>query len=141
MSKPRWTREATDSPPPVLYFPPMGLTTVSVELYDPRVDGPGHPCELLVDSGAVYSVVPESVLRAMGITPTRTMRFSLADGQVIERAVGEVGLRFGGAQATSPVVFGETEDVFLFGAVTLETLALVLDPFKRELRPARLMLV
>ncbi len=77
----------------------------------------------------------------MGIAPTRTMKFSLADGQVIERAVGEVGFRFGGAQATSPVVFGEADDVFLLGAVTLKILALVLDPFKRELRPARLMLV
>jgi hypothetical protein len=40
--------------------------------------------------------------------------------------------------ATSPVVFGEAEDVYLLGAVTLETLGFVLDPFRRELRPLRM---
>ena len=91
----------------------MGITNVSVELNNPRTGQPGKPYEFLVDSGVVYSVVPSGVLDPMGIAPTRRMRFSL---------------------------FGEADDVFLLGAVTLETLALVLDPFKRELRPARLML-
>ena len=118
----------------------MGITFVSVDLYNPRRDEPGRAWQFLVDSGAVYSVAPAAVLTALGISPTRTLKFVLADGQVIERAVGEAGFRFGGDQATSPVVFGETDNVFLLGAVTLETLALVLDPFKRELRPARLML-
>ena len=118
----------------------MGITTVSVEVYNPRRDEPAQPHDFMFDSGAVYSVMPASILAALGVAATRTMRFGLADGQVVERSVGEVGFRFAGSQATSPVVFGEVDDVFLLGAVTLETLALVLDPFKRELRPSRLML-
>ena len=41
----------------------------------------------------------------------------------------------------SPVVFSTADDVYLLGAVTLETFGLVLDPFRRELRPMRMMLV
>jgi len=119
----------------------MGITYVSVELYNPRQDKAGQPHKLLVDSGATFSVVPEEILKTLDVSPTRTQQFVLADGQMIERPVGEVGFRLGGAQATSPVIFGAVADVFLLGAVTLETLCLVLDPFKRELRPAKLMLM
>lgn len=118
----------------------MGLTYVDVDLYNPRDGGAAKCRSFLVDSGAVYSVVPASDLREIGIQPTRRERFTLANGESIERDVGEVGFRFQGRAATSPVVFGEAADVFLLGAVTLETLGYVLDPFRRELRPLRMML-
>ena len=118
----------------------MGLTYVDVGLYDPRQGGAGPVCSFFVDSGAVYSVAPASVLALMSIAPSRRESFTLANGERVERGVGEVGFRFQGRGATSPVVFGEAEDVFLLGAVTLETLGYVLDPFRRELRPLRMML-
>ena len=118
----------------------MGLTYVDVELYDPRRDGSGRICSFLVDSGAVYSVAPAGVLAQMGAAVSRREHFTLANGERVERGVGEVGFRFQGRGATSPVVFGDAEDVFLLGAVTLETLGYVLDPFRRELRPLRMML-
>jgi len=118
----------------------MGLTYVDVELFDPRRGTGDRRCSFLVDSGAVYSLVPTSVLTSLGIAPSRSERFTLANGEQVEREVGEVGFRFQGRQATSPVVFGEAEDVYLLGAVTLETLGYVLDPFRRELRPLRMML-
>jgi predicted aspartyl protease len=93
-----------------------------------------------VDSGAVYSVAPTAVLTELGVRPMRQERFTLANGEAVERSVGEVGFRLGDRAATSPVVFGEAEDVHLLGAVTLETLGFVLDPFRRELRPLRMML-
>ena len=37
----------------------------------------------------------------------------------------------------TPVVLGEKEDENLLGIVTLEIFGLILDPFKRELRPIR----
>jgi hypothetical protein len=37
----------------------------------------------------------------------------------------------------SPVVLGESEDENILGVVTLEIFGLVLDPFRRELRPIR----
>jgi hypothetical protein len=46
----------------------------------------------------------------------------------------------GGQTATSPVVLGGPGDAALLGAVTLETLGLMLNPLSRELLPMRLML-
>jgi hypothetical protein len=45
-----------------------------------------------------------------------------------------------GRAATSPVVLGGPTDAPLLGAVTLETLGLMVNPLTRELLPMRLML-
>jgi len=45
-----------------------------------------------------------------------------------------------GRAATSPVVLGGPDDAPLLGAVTLETLGLMVNPLTRELLPMRLML-
>ncbi len=113
----------------------MGLTCVDVELYNRRNGRKGKACSFLIDSGAVYSVVPASILKTLNIKPQREDTFTLANGERAARGVGEIGFRFQGREATCPVVFGEAKDVFLLGAVTLETLGYVLDPFRRELRP------
>src|SRR5438477_7252564 len=113
----------------------MGITYVKVELYNPRRDGEAVARDFLVDSGATYSVVPENTLAALGIEPQRRQHFTLANGEALERAIGEAGFRYQDRAATSPVVFGEADDVYLLGAVTLETLGYVLDPFRRELIP------
>jgi hypothetical protein len=45
------------------------------------------------------------------------------------------------AEATSPVILGERNDMALLGAVTLESLGLVLNPLERTLAPmSRLLL-
>jgi predicted aspartyl protease len=94
----------------------------------------------MVDSGALYSVLPEKTWRALRLTPLRTADFVLADGTVITRRVSECRFEIGGQAATSPVVLGEGDDGPLLGAVTLETLGLMLNPLNRELVPMRLML-
>ena len=91
---------------------------------------------MLVDSGAILSVAPASELRKLGIEPEKTERFSLADGSFVTREVGIARFEVAGA----PVIFGEPGDAWLLGALSLESLGLLLDPFKRELRPMRLVL-
>ncbi|MFN2425903.1 MAG: retroviral-like aspartic protease family protein [Candidatus Binatia bacterium] len=97
--------------------------------------------EMLVDSGAVWSLLPTADWRALGLKPQRKYRFALADGTVIERSVSDCRFNYEGDEAPSPVILGEDEDVALLGAVTLESLALVLNPMKRTLHPMRLMLM
>jgi len=63
-----------------------------------------------VDSGAQYSLVPASVLRRLGIKPTRTKSFILADGSEIKRSLGEALFHLSGEQGTSPVIFGGEDD-------------------------------
>jgi predicted aspartyl protease len=94
----------------------------------------------LVDSGAVYSVLRRSDWRALGLKPSRELDFVLADGTALTRGVSECTFELEGRRATSPVVLGETEDEALLGAVTLETLGLMLNPLSRTLQPMRMVL-
>jgi len=94
----------------------------------------------LVDTGAVYTVLPADIWRALGLTGDRVAEFTLADGTTIRRQVSECRVQVGGHSATSPVVLGGPDDAPLLGAVTLETLGLMVNPLTRELLPMRLML-
>jgi clan AA aspartic protease len=94
----------------------------------------------LVDTGAVYTVLPKNVWRTLGLTGDRVAEFTLADGTTIRRDVSECRVQVEGQTATSPVVLGGPDDAPLLGAVTLETLGLMVNPLTRELLPMRLML-
>lgn len=94
--------------------------------------------KLLVDSGAIYSVLPEDVWRGLHLEPSRDVEFTLADGTTITRGVSECRFEISGRAATSPVVLGKERDGALLGAVTLETLGVMLNPLNRELLPMRL---
>jgi clan AA aspartic protease len=100
----------------------------------------GVEVRLLVDTGAVYSVLPHEVWQALKLQPMDRADFTLADGSVITRDVSECRFEIQGKAATSPVVLGEAGEGPLLGAVTLETLGLMLNPLTREIRPMRLML-
>jgi len=62
----------------------------------------------------------------------------LADGTPIERGVSECRFEIREHTATSPVVLGEGHDGALLGAVTLETLGLMLNPLTREILPMQM---
>jgi clan AA aspartic protease len=98
------------------------------------------PVRFLVDTGAVFTVLPETVWRAIGLKAERVAEFTLADGTAIRRDVSECRIQVEGRAATSPVVLGGATDAPLLGAVTLETLGLMVNPLTRELLPMRLML-
>jgi len=94
----------------------------------------------LVDSGAVYSVVPATTLKRLGIRPHRSRTFILADGSEITRQIGDAIFVINGERGASPVIFGEADDTALLGTVSLESLGLILDPMKRVLRPLPMVL-
>ena len=87
---------------------------------------------MLVDSGATFSVAPTSVLKQLGIKPIRKQIFLLANGEEIEKSIGEAKFSLGKEEWTAPVVFGN-ETVWLLGAITLEHMGLILDPINRKL--------
>ncbi len=124
----------------VLYLPDMGLTYVHARLRRSEGRGPSRDVRFLVDSGAIYSVLPAEIWRALRLKPTRQVEFTLADGTAISRGVSECRFEIRGQSATSPVVLGEDDDGALLGAVTLETLGLMLNPLTREVLPMRMAL-
>ena len=118
----------------------MGVTHVPGRVRRRDDRGPVVPVRFLVDSGAIYSVLPEDVWRRLRLRPVRTAEFTLADGSTITRGVSECTFDVAGVAGTSPVVLGEAAEGPLLGAVTLETLGLMLNPLTRELLPMRLVL-
>ncbi len=116
------------------------MGTVYVDARISREGGEARTVRFLVDSGAGYSVVPWDDWRAIGLHPTRSLDFVLADGTVIQRHVGHCFFDYEGIVAPSPVVLGEIGDAALLGTITLENLGLVLNPFERTLRPMRMRL-
>ena len=88
---------------------------------------------LLVDSGAVYSLLPKRVWKRLGLRPIRTVDFRLADGSVVERDLSQAEFFIGDRHATSQVVLGNDSDSALLGVVSLETLGFALNPRTRKL--------
>ena len=115
----------------------MGLTFIQATVSDSR--GRKRSLRFLVDSGTSYAVLPEKVWKALGLRPKRELTFTLADGTELPRKVSECLIRYNGLEGHTPVILGERGDQPLLGAVTLEILGLVLNPFTRTLHPMKLM--
>ena len=94
----------------------------------------------LVDTGAFYTLLPSNILAELGITPTRTRTFNVADGRSVEMPFGEAMVEYGGEEVSTYVVFGPDNARPLLGAYTLEALALQVDPLRGELIQAELTL-
>lgn len=90
-----------------------------------------------IDSGATYSLVPSSILRSLGLEPYSEVSIQLSDGHMLRRKVGGAYSEYHGEGGVVPVLFGEEGEEPLLGVVTLKALRLVLNPFKRELFPQR----
>ena len=118
----------------------MGLTVLDVEVGNPASPEIAERIEFLIDSGAVYSVVPSEILNKLGIRPLAEQTFRLADGTKITRKKGGAFFKYGERIGVADVIFGEEGDHVLLGAFTLEALGLALDPLRRELHPLPMIL-
>ncbi len=118
----------------------MGITTAILRVREHRKAAKFAGVEFLVDSGAVYSVVPEKVLDELDIEPYKEIRFLLADGTTLKRRVSSAYFEFDGEGGPVPVLHGEEGDSALFGAITLGSIGLVLNPFTRTLHPMRMLM-
>lgn len=118
----------------------MGLTYLEVEIANPANPEVTKKVEFLIDSGAIYSVVPAPILERLGIRPLTEQEFRLADGSKIARKKGVALFKFGERIGGADVIFGQEGDSVLLGMFTLEALGLALDPLRRELKPLPMVL-
>ena len=92
-----------------------------------------EPVQALVDSGATYNILPAPLLRRLGVRPTESGSFILADGRRIQRDMGQTWVRLEGREYIAPVVFGGANTQPIVGAVTLEIFRLGIDPVAERL--------
>lgn len=112
----------------------MALTHLHISFASPAHPKRKVTREFLIDSGATYSVIPRKDLEKLGIRPHSKRSFILANGEHVEREIGGALFEYQGYKGEAPVIFGEKGDSVLLGAVTLESLGLILDPLRRELK-------
>lgn len=118
----------------------LGFVRVRFSIYNPLYQEKALEVSEIVDTGAIYSVIPRKVLEELGIKPLERRRFR-AFGGYIERDVGEVGIELMGRRRTVTVIFGEAEDLVVLGITALEAFGLELDPVRGILKEAELLLL
>jgi predicted aspartyl protease len=90
-----------------------------------------------VDTGALYSFVPEDYLQRIGVEPSATRALVLADGRQETRLLGFCDLQVEGLEGSipCPVVFAPKGSLFLLGATALENFGVEVDPINKRLKP------
>lgn len=93
------------------------------------------PFSGLVDTGSTLTALPEGLLRSLGIVPNRRAGFELGDERVVEYGIGHAVIRYVGLSVGNPVAFIPDDASPVIGAVTLESLGLMVDPVSSHLIP------
>lgn len=104
----------------------MGTFHVDIGVGHP-LGGDFLPVSALVDTGSTHSVMPESLLASLRLAPLQRRTYRIADGNFIQRDVGEARFRINKEERTCTVIFGP-EGQYLLGATTLEVFDLMVDP-------------
>jgi clan AA aspartic protease len=112
----------------------MGAFHVTVEIGDPA-GVRFERLEVLVDTGATYTMVPRDVLDRLGVRPEEDWPFVLADGRQVDLGVAWVRLRLDGRTHPTIAAFGDPGTEPLLGVFTLEGFRLAADPVNRRLVP------
>lgn len=93
--------------------------------------------EFWVDTGALYSFIPEDYLERIGIEPTAKRNPILADGRQDTRLLGFCDFEIEGFEGRlpCPVIFAPKGSLFLLGATALENFGVEVDPIQKKLKP------
>jgi predicted aspartyl protease len=93
--------------------------------------------EFWIDTGALYSFVPEDYLERIGIEPTAKRNLILADGRQNTRLLGfcDFEIEDFEGRLPCPVIFAPKGSLFLLGATALENFGVEVDPIQKKLKP------
>ena len=117
----------------------MGTFSTHVRVASPQDRAQSREIELLVDTGATLTKLPEDLLVELHIDPQFSVPSLTSDNREVIRRVGVAWLSINGRSGTVPVAFGSRGEHVLLGATTLEILGLLVDPVERKLIPRLLL--
>jgi predicted aspartyl protease len=115
----------------------MGMFQIKAKVTNPRDTQKFFEENFWVDTGALYSFVPEGRLKEIGLEPIRSRELILADGRRVRRLLSEALFTLPdlNESLTCPVVFGPEGSLYLLGATALENFGVDADPTERKLKP------
>ncbi len=97
--------------------------------------GPFTSSDVLVDTGATYTLLPRAVIAPLGVRPQEREAFILADGRTVERDIAIVVVKLDGRIRPTVCIIDDEAPNALLGAVTLEEFGLA-AAVNRRLIPA-----
>ncbi len=112
----------------------MGLFNVAARLAGPT--GHTEAVDLLVDTGATFLVVPQTLADRLELRPTRTCPIQTAGGREETWPLAEVRLTLNGDEVNTRCLIAPG-GAALLGAVALESLLLGVDPIAKRLIPVK----
>jgi len=113
----------------------VGIGYARVRISNLADPAKGFEDDFLIDAGSLYSFAPRQRLLGIGVTPTGTKTLRLADGSPVQRDIGDVFFEIGPERRAAPVIFGGPTDEKILGVLSLEALALKVNPVTRSLEP------
>ena len=119
----------------------MGFVKTKVRVANSSNLSRSAELELLVDTGATFTLIPRAVFRAIGAEADAKFKLRLADGRSIERDGATVYAEVEGKGYKVPVIVGEEGDVSVLGVTTLEILGFEVDPITKRLKPTEYLLL
>ncbi|MBI4588535.1 MAG: Retroviral aspartyl protease [Candidatus Rokubacteria bacterium] len=114
----------------------MGQFSVSARIWSAHVPEKGREVNFLA-TGAAYTVVPRTMLDAIGCLPSTKRTVVQPDGREEIWDLTYIIMALGGEEAPTPCLMGPSNGLTLLGAVTLEQFGLGVDPLHRRLIPVR----
>ena len=111
----------------------MGTFTHPITLIAPS--GESETLEALVDTGAMFSVIPAPVLARLGVRPFRTMPVRFANGHVERWQMGQIEAQLDGQRMPILCLFGSPDAPPLIGCHALGAFLLTVDPVEQKLAP------
>lgn len=113
----------------------MGTFSVPASLTNPERPEQRLALDLLVDTGATWTMLPEEVVTRLGLTATRQRSVALANGERVTYPAGQVAIQLNGEEIITVFLAGPPGCLALLGAVTLEEFGLAPDPVRKTLLP------
>jgi predicted aspartyl protease len=115
----------------------MGMFKVAVRVTNPADPSRFFEEDFWVDTGALYSFVPEDRLEEIGLAPLHSRELIMADGRRDRRLLGEALLTVHQLEETltCPVIFAPKGSLHLLGATALENFGVDADPTAQRLKP------
>lgn len=111
----------------------MGTFTVKFVVSHPLRPERRLELEGLVDSGALFTQIPEDALARIGVTPSGYRSVHYADGTGAVVPVAKADVTIHGVETATMVLCGRPRSLTLVGATTLESLGFGIDPMHKTL--------
>ena len=118
----------------------MGFIHIDVEVSNPAAPDIKESVRVLVDTGAMFSVLPSSMLERLGIRRRRSRRFR-GFGGIVTRDTGTVNMSYDGSEEGVTAIFGGEDDPLVMGVTALESLGFEVDPVGEKLNRVEMLLL